>query len=124
MRGRRCQANSQRPAPDRVNPGRDPFYGPLAATNDVPERPIAYVGPSQPRCRGHLIHWARFYDRCVFLCTLGRAGAMREEAADLAAIRPGESVLEVGCSTGELTRRARERAGSGAVVCGIDPSAE
>jgi len=74
--------------------------------------------------RGHLIHWARFYDACVFLCTLGRAGAMREEAADLAAIRPGESVLEVGCGTGELTRRARARAGSAAVVAGIDPSAE
>jgi ubiquinone/menaquinone biosynthesis C-methylase UbiE len=74
--------------------------------------------------RGHLIHWARFYDRFVFLCTLGRAGAMREEAADLAAIRPGESVLEVGCGTGELTRRARARAGAAAVVCGIDPAAE
>jgi ubiquinone/menaquinone biosynthesis C-methylase UbiE len=74
--------------------------------------------------RGHLIHWARFYDRCVSLCTLGRAGAMREEAADLAAIRPGESVLEVGCGTGELTRRARARAGTAAVVVGIDPSAE
>ena len=74
--------------------------------------------------RGHLIHWARFYDACVFLCTLGRAGAMREEAADRAAIQPGESVLEVGCGTGELTRRARARAGSAAVVCGIDPSAE
>ena len=73
--------------------------------------------------RGHLIHWARFYDACVFLCTLGRAGAMREEAADLAAIQPGESVLEVGCGTGELTRRARARAGSSAVVCGIDRTA-
>jgi len=74
--------------------------------------------------RGHLIHWARFYDASVFLCTLGRAGAMREEAANLAAIQPGESVLEVGCGTGELTRRARARAGSSAVVCGIDPAAE
>jgi ubiquinone/menaquinone biosynthesis C-methylase UbiE len=74
--------------------------------------------------RGHLIHWARFYDLGVFLCTLGRGGAMREEAADLAAIRPGESVLEVGCGTGELTRRARTRAGSAAFVCGIDPAAE
>jgi ubiquinone/menaquinone biosynthesis C-methylase UbiE len=74
--------------------------------------------------RGHLIHWARFYDPFVFLCTLGRAGAMREEAADLAAIRPGESVLEVGCGTGELARRARSRAGSAAIVAGIDPSAE
>jgi SAM-dependent methyltransferase len=58
------------------------------------------------------------------LLTLGRAPAMREEAADLAAIQSGESVLEVGCGTGALTRRARLRAGSTAVVCGIDPSPE
>jgi ubiquinone/menaquinone biosynthesis C-methylase UbiE len=74
--------------------------------------------------RGHLIHWARFYDPLVNLCTLGRAPAMREQTADLAAIQPGESVLEVGCGTGELTRRARVRAGSSALVSGIDPSAE
>ena len=74
--------------------------------------------------RGRLIHWARFYDPCVNLLTLGRAPAMREEAADLAAIQPGESVLEVGCGTGELTLRANARAGSTGLVCGIDPSAE
>jgi ubiquinone/menaquinone biosynthesis C-methylase UbiE len=73
---------------------------------------------------GRLIHWARLYDPCVTLLTLGRAPAMREETADLAAIQTGESVLEVGCGTGELTRRARARAGSTGLVCGIDPSAE
>jgi ubiquinone/menaquinone biosynthesis C-methylase UbiE len=74
--------------------------------------------------RGSVIHWARFYDPLVALLTFGRAPAMREEAADLAAIRPGESVLEVGCGTGELTMRARARAGSIALVCGIDPAVE
>ncbi len=74
--------------------------------------------------RGSVIHWARFYDPLVNVLTLGRASAMREEAADLAAIQPGESVLEVGCGTGELTRRARARAGSTALVCGIDPAVE
>lgn len=58
------------------------------------------------------------------LVTLGQAPAMREQAADLAAIRPGESVLEVGCGTGELTRRAHTRAGQTGLVCGIDPGVE
>jgi ubiquinone/menaquinone biosynthesis C-methylase UbiE len=74
--------------------------------------------------RGRLIRWARFYDPLVAVATLGRAPAMREQAADLAALRPGESVLEVGCGTGELTQRARARVGPAGRVCGIDPSAE
>ena len=74
--------------------------------------------------RGRLIRWARFYDPLVAVATLGRAPAMREQAADLAALRPGESVLDVGCGTGELTQRARARVGPTGRVCGIDPSAE
>src|SRR5579859_2389651 len=82
------------------------------------------AGSKDAGTRGSVIHWARFYDPVVTLLTLGRAPAMREEAADLAAIQPGESVLEVGCGTGQLTQRARARAGSSGLVCGIDPSAE
>jgi demethylmenaquinone methyltransferase/2-methoxy-6-polyprenyl-1,4-benzoquinol methylase/phosphoethanolamine N-methyltransferase len=74
--------------------------------------------------RGRLIRWARFYDPLVAVATLGRAPAMREQAAELAALRPGESVLEVGCGTGELTQRARARVGPSGRVYGIDPSAE
>jgi ubiquinone/menaquinone biosynthesis C-methylase UbiE len=74
--------------------------------------------------RGRLIRWARLYDPLVAVATLGRAPAMREQAADLAALRPGESVLEVGCGTGELTQRARARVGPTGRVWGIDPSAE
>jgi ubiquinone/menaquinone biosynthesis C-methylase UbiE len=74
--------------------------------------------------RGRLIRWARFYDPMVALCTLGRASALREQAVDLAGIRTGESVLEVGCGTGSLTQRAAARTGPTGQVCGIDPSAE
>jgi demethylmenaquinone methyltransferase/2-methoxy-6-polyprenyl-1,4-benzoquinol methylase/phosphoethanolamine N-methyltransferase len=74
--------------------------------------------------RGRIIRWARFYDPLVAVATLGRAPAMREQAADLAALRPGESVLDVGCGTGELTQRARARVGPPGRVCGIDPSAD
>jgi ubiquinone/menaquinone biosynthesis C-methylase UbiE len=83
-----------------------------------------HVTAADATTRGHLIRWARLYDPLVNLVTLGRATAMRAQAADLAAIRPGESVLDVGCGTGELTRRALIRVGPTGRVCGIDPSAE
>src|SRR5215207_8601090 len=73
---------------------------------------------------GRLIRWARFYDLTVALLTLGRDRRMRERTAELAAIAPGDSVLDVGCGTGALTRLARARVGPGGRVCGIDPSAE
>jgi ubiquinone/menaquinone biosynthesis C-methylase UbiE len=73
--------------------------------------------------RGSLIRWARFYDPLTTLVTFGRAPAMRAQAAELAAIQPGEAVLDVGCGTGELTRRVVGRVGPTGTVAGIDPSA-
>ncbi len=73
---------------------------------------------------GSVLRWARFYDAAVMLLTLGRAPAIRERTADLAALQLGESVLEVGCGTGELAQRARLRVGPTGRVYGIDPSAE
>ena len=74
--------------------------------------------------RGRLIRWARFYDVFVAIATLGRAGRIRDQTADLAGLRPGQTVLEVGCGTGELTQRARMRVGSSGRGYGIDPSSE
>ncbi len=71
---------------------------------------------------GHVLHWAHMYDPFATIITLGRASAMREQTADLAALRPGERVLEVGCGTGEVAQRARARVGPGGQVSGIDPS--
>src|SRR5437870_7361753 len=84
----------------------------------------AHAAVADASTRGRLIHGARFYDAMVNIITLGRAPALREQAADLAAIRPGESVLDVGCGTGELAQRARARTGPTGVVRGIDPSAD
>jgi demethylmenaquinone methyltransferase/2-methoxy-6-polyprenyl-1,4-benzoquinol methylase/phosphoethanolamine N-methyltransferase len=73
---------------------------------------------------GHVLHWAHLYDLFGNIVTLGRAAAMREQTVELAALRPGERVLEVGCGTGEVAQRARTRIGPTGQVSGIDPSAD
>src|SRR5919199_6968659 len=73
---------------------------------------------------GQVLHWAHVYDLFGNIVTLGRAAAMRDQTVDLAALRSGERVLEVGCGTGEVAQRARARVGPTGQVSGIDPSAE
>ena len=72
---------------------------------------------------GKMIHRTRLYDLFVAL-TLGRAGALRDRTIEMVGIVPGEDVLEVGCGTGEVTMRARVRAGAAGAVAGIDPAPE
>ncbi len=56
----------------------------------------------------------------VAILTLGRARAIRTKTAALAGIAPGESVLDVGCGTGDVTMAAAVHAGAGGQVAGID----
>lgn len=67
---------------------------------------------------------ARIYDLLVWLVTHGREGAFRDRLVELARLRPGESVLDVGCGTGTLAIAARRRVGSAGNVHGIDASPE
>lgn len=60
------------------------------------------------------------YDSYMRTMTLGRERALRELTVDLAGVKPGDSVLEVGCGTGTLTLAARRRAGPSGKVFGID----
>jgi len=71
-----------------------------------------------------VIHWASYYDMVVNLFMLGRRSQLRRATVELAHIQPGATVLEVGCGTGDVALAARERAGSGGSVHGIDPSPE
>jgi ubiquinone/menaquinone biosynthesis C-methylase UbiE len=58
------------------------------------------------------------------LLTMGMAPALRRQTAELAEIGQGESVLEVGCGTGEVTLAAKAKTGAAGQVVGLDPSPE
>lgn len=77
-----------------------------------------------PETRGSTIRWAKYYDRFVRFVTLGRENALRTESIRLAAIQPGETVLDVGCGTGSLTLLAKATAGTQGRVYGIDAAPE
>lgn len=83
--------------------------------------PPAPGTPATPT-RGHVIHWARFYDPVVSLITLGRQGTLRRKTVDLAELQPGMAVLEVGCGTGDVALEAGRRVGPGGAVHGVDPA--
>jgi ubiquinone/menaquinone biosynthesis C-methylase UbiE len=72
---------------------------------------------------GRLIRWAPYYDLVTNLMTLGQAPHLRKLTVDHALIKPGDSVLDVGCGTGEVTLLSKTRAKNGKVY-GIDPSPE
>lgn len=75
--------------------------------------------------RGLVITSAWRYDLLLWLGNLVTRGtwqALRQRTADLAKLRPGEAVLDVGCGTGTLALIAKQRVGGVGRVCGIDPS--
>jgi len=77
------------------------------------------VGPA-PVTRGILIDWlVPVYDPMCWV--LGVGLVMRRRTLSVAALKPGDRVLDVGCGTGVLTRLAAETIGPEGVVIGIDP---
>jgi ubiquinone/menaquinone biosynthesis C-methylase UbiE len=76
-----------------------------------------------PQTEGLLIRWAPYYDLVTNLMMLGKARRLREMTVDQALIKSGDSVLDVGCGTGEVTLLAKTRAKQGTVY-GIDPAPE
>jgi ubiquinone/menaquinone biosynthesis C-methylase UbiE len=77
-----------------------------------------------PQTTGLVLNWGRRYDWVVQIMALGQAGRLRRKTIDFAQIAPGDHILDVGCATGDLTLRAKERAGSTGQVRGIDPGLE
>jgi len=60
------------------------------------------------------------YDLYMKRITLGRENSLREMTVNLAQVKPGDCVLEVGCATGTLTLTAKRHAGPSGKVYGID----
>lgn len=75
-----------------------------------------------PTTTGRVLHSALGYDLFAWLFLLGREPAFRDRILDLANLAPGESVLDVGCGTGTLAIRAKQRMGASGSVRGIDAS--
>ncbi len=77
-----------------------------------------------PETSGATIHWFPQYDFFAGLIGLGIRGANSRMVVEMARIKPGEKVLDVGCGTGDLTLAAQIAAGPAGTACGIDPSPE
>ena len=82
----------------------------------------SHENPAQTE--GRLIRWASSYDFLTNILMFGQAGRLRRMTIDLALLKPGEAVLDVGCGTGGVTLPARQRVGAAGKAAGIDPAAE
>ena len=79
---------------------------------------------SGPETTGATIHWAYHYDFFASLMGLGVNRPNSRMIIEMAKIKPGDKVLDVGCGTGNLTLTAKRYAGTSGSVYGIDASPE
>jgi len=77
-----------------------------------------------PHTDGLTIHWAPEYDFFTTVFGLGVDRPKSRIVVELAEIKPGEKVLDVGCGTGNLTLTAKHTAGKTGSVFGIDAAPE
>jgi demethylmenaquinone methyltransferase/2-methoxy-6-polyprenyl-1,4-benzoquinol methylase len=75
---------------------------------------------SEPQVRAMFDRIAGFYDLMNSVMTAGLHHRWRARAADLAALRSGDSALDVACGTGDLAIELARRVGPGGTVVGSD----
>jgi ubiquinone/menaquinone biosynthesis C-methylase UbiE len=79
---------------------------------------------SGPETSGATIHWASQYDILAGLFGLGVNRPNSRMIIEMAKIKLGDKVLDVGCGTGNLTLTAKRYVGASGFVYGIDASPE
>ncbi len=79
---------------------------------------------SGPETTGATLHKASQYDIHTSLMGLGVNGSNSRMVVEMAKIKPGDKVLDVGCGTGNLTLTAKKYVGASGSVYGIDASPE
>jgi ubiquinone/menaquinone biosynthesis C-methylase UbiE len=77
-----------------------------------------------PETAGKTLHWAGQYDLFTTLFGMGVNARNSRAIIELAKVKPGDSVLDVACGTGNLTLTAASYAGPQGKVHGIDASRE
>ena len=77
-----------------------------------------------PKTEGITINWASTYDWLVQGLLFGQERKLRESIVDLARIRPGEKVLDVGCGTGSQAIIASLKSDPSAQIYGTDAAPE
>src|SRR5512141_2510271 len=77
-----------------------------------------------PETTGATLHQASGYDFHSNLMGMGVDQSNSRMAVEMAKIKAGDSVLDVGCGSGNLTLTAKKYAGSTGSVYGIDASPE
>ncbi len=77
-----------------------------------------------PETSGLTLHWAPQYDIFSGLMGMGVNRPNSRMVIELAEVKPGDKVLDVGCGTGSLTLTAKSSAGKSGEVYGIDAAPE